>query len=85
MPVTRDTLRTFLAADVGVDLTAVHDETLLFSTGTIDSFSLVSLISFLEEQGNFRVDAGDVNLENLDSIERILAYTAQATGAAGSS
>jgi acyl carrier protein len=80
MPVSRDTLRTFLATDLGVDVSKVEDDTLLFSSGTIDSFSLVTLISFLEEQGEFQVDATDVNLDNLDSIERILAYVEQAKG-----
>ena len=74
MSVDRHTLRAFLASELGVNVAKVEDDTLLFSTGTIDSFSLVTLISFLEEQGGFQMDAGDVNLENLDSVERILAY-----------
>jgi acyl carrier protein len=74
MSLDRDVLRQFLATELGLDLKKIADDTPLFSSGMIDSFSLVTLITFLEEKGGFSVDPGDVNLDNLDSIERILAY-----------
>lgn len=80
MPVDRSSIRTFLQTELGVDTAGIEDDTPLFSSGLIDSFSLVSLLTFLEENAQFRVDPGDVNLENLDSIERILAYVARTRG-----
>lgn len=64
----------FLQSDLGVDTSDIDESTLLFSSGLIDSFSLVSLITFLEQKCSFRMSPLDVNLDNLDSIERILGF-----------
>lgn len=55
----------------------LEDSTPLFSSGHIDSISLLELIQFLEAQTGFKIPAGDVNLDNLDSIERINRYIAR--------
>lgn len=74
MGVSRADLIEFLSEELAVDVSDVVDSTLLFSSGMIDSFALVDLIFFLEEHGGFRVNALDVTLDNLDSVERILAF-----------
>lgn len=66
-------LRDYLSDRAGVDA-EVTDDTPLFSSGLVDSFSLVEMIAFVEQQGGFRVDAWDVTLDHFDSIARILAY-----------
>jgi acyl carrier protein len=78
MAMSRDDLVQFLRNDVGVDTTEVDDETALFSTGIIDSFSLVAVITFIETQEGIKVDPMDVNLDNFDTINSILAYTQRA-------
>lgn len=70
----------FLRDDIGVETDDLDEATLLFSTGLIDSFALINLISFIEEEAGIRVSPADVNLDNLDSVERILAYVAQVSG-----
>jgi acyl carrier protein len=70
---TKDELLEVLRDDLGVDTTEIHEDTPLFSSGTIDSFSLVSLILFLERKG-VKVNPMDVNLDNLDSMVRILRF-----------
>ncbi len=67
-------IRSFLASDLGVDTSVLHDDTPLFSSGLIDSFSLVSLLSFIEDTAKIQMNPGDVSLDNLDSIDLILAY-----------
>ena len=74
MALNRETLLIFLQKDLGVDVSNVEDASPLFSSGIIDSFSLVSLITFVERQCGFRMGPEDVNLENLDSVERILVF-----------
>lgn len=74
MPLARDDLHTFLDQRLGVDLSEIDDETALFSGGVLDSFSLVDLILFLEERTGERVNPGDVRLEYLDSVTRILEF-----------
>jgi acyl carrier protein len=49
----------------------------LFSAGIIDSMSLIELIAFTEQHFNLRVPAGDITLDNWDSLDRILAYIAR--------
>lgn len=68
-------LRTFLEDELGADLAEVENDTLLFSSGIIDSFALVNMMMFLETEGGFRISPTEVNLENLDSIDRILAFS----------
>lgn len=73
-------IRSFLASDLGVDVAVVRDDSPLFSSGLIDSFSLVSLLSFIEDRAGIQIDAGDVNLDNLDSIDQILGYLSRTSG-----
>ncbi len=74
MSLTKDELLEFINKKLGVDTSGMDDSTLMFSTGMVDSFSLVSLITYIEKQAGFRMSPMDVNLENMDSVERILAY-----------
>lgn len=70
----RDTLVEYLRDKLGVDTSDLQDETLLFSSSMIDSFSMVDLIVFLETTANFKMKPTQVNLDNLDSVSRILAF-----------
>jgi acyl carrier protein len=79
MPLTRDKLVEFLETELGLEVSGLQDSTLLFSSGIIDSFMMVSLMTFMEKQGGFRIAPTDVNLANLDSIERILAFSTRMT------
>lgn len=67
-------LREILEDELGCDLDGVDQDTLLFSNGIVDSFALVTLMMTIEKEAGFHVNAGDVVLENFDSIARILAY-----------
>ena len=80
MMVTRQLLLEQLEIRFGLDATAIDDTTLLFSSGLLDSFSVAELLMFIEEQGGFRVEPTEITLDNLDSIERILAFTGRKTG-----
>jgi len=79
MRVTADSLKTFLSNELGVDTRDVDAVTPLFSSGLIDSFALVQLITHVEDNCGIRFSAADVNLDNLDSIERIISYVTRAT------
>ena len=78
MTLTCADLAQFIEDELAVDA-ELGEDTLLFSSGLIDSFSLVSLMSFIEEEGGVRISPTDVKLENFDSIGRILAYLERAT------
>ncbi len=74
MAVTRDSLFAYLGEQLSVDTSDLDDQTPLFSSGLIDSFSLVDLMTFVETEGGFKFNPADVNLDNLDSVSRILAF-----------
>lgn len=71
---TRDRITAFVASRLPPHAPAVSAETLLYTTGILDSFALVDLIAFLEEQMGHPMSPDDVTLENLDSIDRILRF-----------
>lgn len=52
----------------------------LIETGVIDSTGVLELIEFLEEEFAIRVDDSETVPENLDSIERIVAYISRKRG-----
>ena len=68
----------FLEQELAVDTADVDERTLLFSTGIVDSFAVITLMTYLETEGGLRIDPVDVNLENMDSIRSILDYVARA-------
>ena len=74
MPFHKESLILFIRDQLGVDTSGVDETTPLFSSGLIDSFSLVSLLTYIEKVCDFKVGASDVNLDNMDSVERILRY-----------
>jgi acyl carrier protein len=74
MALDRETLRRYLHEQQGLESEEFDDDTLLFSSGLIDSFSMVNLIMFIEDAAGVQVHPAEVTLDNFDSIERILAF-----------
>lgn len=70
------TLIRFVRETLGVEDVTTNTE--LFSTGLLDSVSMVNLIAFMEQSSGIVVRPEDVTLENFDTPERILRFT-QAT------
>ena len=75
MSLTRADLLEFLQTELDLD-EPVEDETLLFSSALLDSFSMVTLVGFVEKRAGLRFTPGDVNLGNLDSVGRVLRFVA---------
>lgn len=65
----------YLKNDLNID-EPVDAETELFSSGLLDSVSMVGLITFIEERTGATIQPGDVTLDNFDTVERIQAYVA---------
>ena len=76
MSLTRDALIEYLVAHAQVEPGAVEDTTELFSSGLVDSFAMVDLLQFLEKHTGTRMGPEDISLDNLDSVQRILAFAA---------
>jgi acyl carrier protein len=60
------------------DLTGTGDgleaDSPLFSTGMLDSVSMLNLIAFVEEQAAIQVRSEDVTLDNFDTPGRIVRF-----------
>lgn len=71
---TKDELVAFICEDASLDPSEISDDTLLFTDGYIDSFTMTSLIAFIEEELSIEIDQSAVTLENFDSIARMMNY-----------
>ena len=69
-----ESLKRYLGDRMGLDTASLADETPLFSSNLLDSFSMVDLIMFIEKESGVRLNPTDVSLDNLDSIDRILRF-----------
>jgi len=70
------TLTEHFIAKYGLASGSFDATTPLFSSSLLDSFTMVDLIMFIEKSAGVRLSPADVTLDNLDSIERILAFVA---------
>jgi len=77
MSITQQEILDFMRAELGIETAALEPNAPLFSSGVIDSFSLVNLITFIEKKCGFSVEPIDVTLENLDTVERIGAFVSR--------
>lgn len=75
MSLTQDQLIAYLQNEQNVE-DPIDGETELFSSGILDSVSMVGLIGFIEQIRGVIVQPGDVTLENFDTVQRIAAFAA---------
>ena len=76
MPLTEDDLMQYLNQRQGLDIDQLDRGTVLFSDGLLDSFRMVEVITFVESKVGFRMTPSEINLDNLDSVQRILTFVA---------
>jgi len=76
MALSKERLLQFVEDRLGVDTAELDADTPLFSSGMIDSASMVDLIVFLESEGYVKFAPDDITLDHLDSIGRILDFVA---------
>lgn len=77
---TNDRVFEFLEEDLGVDIGDIDEDSPLFSSQLIDSFALVTLMMFIEREAGIHIAPADVNLDNMDSVRRMVAYAARVAG-----
>ena len=74
MAFSRDSLVEYISGTFGVPKSELADDLPLFSSQLLDSFHLVDLVTFVESETKVKFGVLDLNLKNLDTIERIMAY-----------
>jgi acyl carrier protein len=80
MPINENEVMEFLNVELGVDTADIASDTPLFSSGVVDSFSMVSLITFIEERCQTRLNPMDISLNNMDTINGIVRFAARVEG-----
>lgn len=68
----RDKIRSLVIDNLGLDAD-IGDDTLLFSSGLLDSLSAVSLLFSLNDDLGISLSPLDVALDDFDSIDLIVA------------
>ena len=74
---TESDLANYFVSQFSLDPAAMSMDTPLFSSGRLDSFHLLDVIAHLESVTGSRVRAGEVSLENFDTISRLAAFVAR--------
>jgi acyl carrier protein len=74
MTLLKENVSKFIVQNFGLHPNDFQDETLLFSSGLLDSFNLIELVSFIEKESGLKMGVMDVALENLDSIDFMMVY-----------
>ncbi len=63
-----------IAQESGLDAAEIAQAQGLMSTGLLDSFALVSVISFVEEYVGGEIPPADLTFANFDSVPAICIY-----------
>lgn len=71
MSTTKEKIRKFLINDLGLNVDAIGDDEALFTSGLIDSFALIELLSFLESELNYKIDLAELSIDELDTINAL--------------
>ena len=74
----QDELVEIIAQESGLDAAGLRASSGLMSAGVLDSFALVTVITFVEERIGGEVPPSDLSFENFDSIAGICAYVERA-------
>ena len=78
---TKSDILNFLKSQFAIDPAEVDENTGLFSEGLLDSFSIVDLVAYIENTSGIKLQPTDVNLDNLDSVAKILNFVSKAQAA----
>jgi acyl carrier protein len=57
-----------------VDIGKIQDDSLFFKEGYLDSMGFIMLITFIEDEFDFKTNDADLVEENFESINAITAY-----------
>ena len=72
----KETIREFILSNFlkGSELTTLVDDASFLEEGIIDSVGVLELVAFIEETFNFRVEDEEIVPDNLDSVDKLVAF-----------
>ncbi len=69
----------YLEGTLRIDVAGLDADSPLFSSGAIDSFSMIDLITHLEVVSGTRIQPSDITLDNFDTVRRIINFLSRQT------
>ncbi len=75
----KDDIKKYIIETSLSDTNKVKDDTLIFDAGLLDSMGLLFLVEFLNENYNIEVNDEELNPENFESINSIVAFVESKT------
>jgi acyl carrier protein len=81
---TQERVRQFVIDNFYVsDPSEIADDTLLVTSGVVDSTGILEVIGFLETEFGIHIEDREMTPENLESIERMASFVARKRPASG--
>jgi acyl carrier protein len=80
MSINKQQIITYLSENFRIEESELDETTSLFSSRILDSFSMVELVTFIEETAGIKFGVLELNLENLDTIQNIIRFVEKKTG-----
>lgn len=70
-----DDLIKFINSEVSLDPShEIGGSTDLLLTGLVDSLGVIDVVAWIEDNLGFRIDPGDITLENFQTVDLMVAY-----------
>jgi acyl carrier protein len=70
-----------LAANMGMDASAMTDDEIIPATGLLDSSGILELVVWYEQQYDMPLEQDEINIDNLGSVDAMAAFVQQKKGA----
>ena len=65
-------IKEFIEDDLLNEKVAIASETELFTSGFLDSISLVALVAFIDEELKIKIISSDIKIENVNTLESLV-------------
>lgn len=66
-------IKNYIVDNMGIDLENIGDAEPLFTSGVLDSFALMELLAFMEQDLGADIDFTEIYIEKIDSIDSLAA------------
>lgn len=66
-----------ISEEVGMECDEISDDTPLLSSGLVDSFTFVTILSVIEEVSGVELDPSELTLDNFDTLSGIHAFVSE--------
>lgn len=75
-------IKEVISEEVGIESDEISVDTPLLSSGLVDSFTFVTILSVIEEVSGVELDPSELTLDNFDTLSSIHAFVNECTASA---